>query len=86
MLPPEDENHLEKLPQGLSKANWYVELITDYDIPDEAELVAAKTLSTQIHEELKRWNVELEKRVEDRAAMLYDDSPFSRGVRNAKSS
>jgi hypothetical protein len=55
-----ENQSMVSLSDGLQRANWYVEILSGYDIPDDEEAVAAKTLAKHIHKELKLWEEQRE--------------------------
>jgi hypothetical protein len=48
------------LVDGLTQANWYVEVLDGYDIPDDEEAAAAKVLALAVAKELKKWEEQRE--------------------------
>lgn len=50
----EPERSIEQLAQGLQKANWYLDVLSN-GIADDDELKAAKALVQHVHADLKAW-------------------------------
>lgn len=59
VLPPEEK--LLDLAEGLTKANWYMDLVEGYEIPDDDEYTVAAELAKSVATEQKLWEDQQEK-------------------------